>query len=239
MTQVVQQRVLLIDDDQKLTDLMSEYLVSFGFEVVAEHCGERGAARALAEPWDAIVLDLMLPKIDGFEVLRRIRRSSQVPVLMLTARGDESDRVNGLDSGADDYVPKTASARELLARLRAVLRRVAVPHDTPREQDHVVGDLRILVDTRSVLVRGERVVLTPVEFDLLLSLARSVGKVKSRDDLLDETRGRSYEIFDRSIDVHISSLRRKIGDDPRTPRYILTIRTVGYMLQQPDAGTSS
>jgi DNA-binding response OmpR family regulator len=175
--------------------------------------------------------------MDGFEVLKRIRRTSNVPVLMLTARGEEADRIVGLEIGADDYLPKTFSTRELLARLRAVTRRIAAPVGRApdvSEPEVVVGALRVNPDTRTAVLADTPLVLTPVEFDLLLSLARARGRVKTRERLLEEIRDRDYEVFDRSIDVHISALRKKLGDDPREPRFIRTLRSAGYMLIDPD-----
>jgi DNA-binding response OmpR family regulator len=185
----------------------------------------------------------MLPGLDGFEVLRRLRRTSPVPVLMLTALGDESDRIVGLELGADDYLPKTFSTRELLARLRAVTRRSSLAKAAAGqaaaapEAEISVSDLRVDVEARSATRAGTPLALTPLEFDLLASLARAAGRVLSRDQLLDEISGRDYEVFDRSIDVHISALRRKLGDDPRNPRYIRTVRSAGYlMMRQPGEG---
>jgi DNA-binding response OmpR family regulator len=181
------------------------------------------------------VLDVMMPKVNGFEVLRVLRQASQVPVLMLTARGGDEDRIHGLEGGADDYVPKTASSRELLARVRAVLRRSAVTAPAAeRSREIVAGALRIDSAARSASLGGVPLSLTPVEFDLLLAMARYRGSVRSREQLLEQVRDREFEAFDRSIDVHVASLRRKLGDDPRTPRYIRTVRTVGYMLVDTD-----
>jgi DNA-binding response OmpR family regulator len=167
-----------------------------------------------------------------------LRETSQVPVLMLTARGGDEDRIHGLEGGADDYVPKTASSRELLARVRALLRRAAAaaPAVSP-SREIVAGELRIDSAARSATLRGARLVLTPVEFDLLLAMARYRGSVRSREQLLEQVRDREFEAFDRSIDVHVASLRRKLGDDPRMPRYIRTVRTVGYMLVDTEAAT--
>lgn len=228
--------VLIVDDDRKFCTLLSDYLRPFGYAVTAVHDGAVGAERALKEQFAAVILDVMLPGADGFEVLRRIRAQSRVPVLMLTARGDETDRVVGLEVGADDYVPKTSSARELLARLRAVLRRSTPNPELPKAEEYSVGELHINIDARTVSVKGAAISLTPVEFEILACLAKVRGRVKSRDDLLDEIRGRQYEVFDRSVDVHISAIRRKIGDDPKSPRYIRTIRTVGYSLRAPEDG---
>jgi len=229
-------RVLVIDDDRKLCRLIGDYLGPLGYRVEAVHTGPEGVTRATGEVWHAVLLDLMLPGLDGFEVLKQIRKSSDVPVLMLTARGDEADRIVGLEIGADDYLPKTFSTRELLARLRAVTRRTgrkrARAGDTPEEL--VVGELHISPETRSARV-GERLLeLTPVEFDLLTLLARSKGRVRTRESLLEEARDRNFDVFDRSIDVHISALRRKLGDDPKQPRFIRTYRGAGYMLINPE-----
>jgi DNA-binding response OmpR family regulator len=233
-------RLLMIDDDRKLCRLVSTYLEPLGFDVTAVHSGPDGVDRATntEEPWHAIILDVMLPGIDGFEVLKRIRAKSQVPVLMLTARGDETDRIVGLEVGADDYLPKTFSTRELLARLRAVLRRSAVTaaatHAEPPPTEIVIGPLRVNLDARSAVLDTTPLVLTPVEFDLLASLARARGRVKTREALLDEIRDRNYDVFDRSIDVHISSLRKKLGDDAKEPRFIRTVRSAGYLMVGPE-----
>jgi len=230
--------VLLIDDDKKFCRLLTEYLKPLGYEITAVHNGTEGVERALSAPWHAVLLDFMLPGIDGLEVLRRIRATStELPVLMLTARGEETDRIVGLEVGADDYLPKTFSTRELLARLRSVTRRsYRAPAIQPLvDDDIVVGDLRIIPAARSAFLAEAPIVLTPVEYDLLLSLARASGRVKTRDQLLEEIRERNYEVFDRSIDVHISALRKKLGDDAKNPRFIRTFRSAGYMLIHPDA----
>ncbi len=234
-------RVLVIDDDRKLCRLIRDYLGPMGYAVTAVHTGPDGVAQAAAQPWHAIILDVMLPGLDGFEVLKQIRRASDVPVLMLTARGEEADRIVGLEIGADDYLPKTFSPRELLARLRAVTRRTTRatrPAAATAAEEIIVGQLRVNLGTRTAVHGAEALVLTPVEFDMLASLARSAGRVKSRDQLLEEIRERSYDVFDRSIDVHISALRKKLGDDPKEPRFIRTIRSAGYMLIDPDAEAS-
>ncbi len=231
-------RVLVVDDDKKLCRLIGDYLTPMGYDVSAAHTGPDGVERATTEPWHAVILDLMLPGLDGFEVLKRIRTKSDVPVLMLTARGEEADRIVGLEIGADDYLPKTFSTRELLARLRAVTRRSTLAAtktgDAPSDPEIVVGKLRVNPATRTALLGDEPLTLTPVEFDLLASLARASGRVKTREALLEEIRERDYEVFDRSIDVHISGLRKKLGDDPREPRFIRTLRSAGYMLINSD-----
>ncbi len=227
----------MIDDDEKLCRLVRDYLAPFGFEVSAAHDGLVGEERVREGGWDAVILDVMLPGADGFEVLKRIRSHSNVPVLMLTARGDDTDRIVGLEVGADDYLPKTFSTRELLARLRAVLRR---SHRQPEPNgsdaplaEIVVGELVIQPEARRAALAGGLLDLTPVEFDLLHSLARAKGRVRSREALLDEVRERNYDVFDRSIDVHISALRRKLGDDARHPRFIRTMRSAGYLFIDP------
>lgn len=222
----------MIDDDVKLCRLVTDYLAPFGFAVSSENTGLKGLDAARGGEFHAVILDVMLPEMDGFTILKEIRQFSDVPVLMLTALGDESDRIVGLEIGADDYLPKTFSTRELLARLRAVTRRSQLTaKSSANETDEVsLGNLYINAATREVLQDGDTLSLTALEFDLLLCLARSAGRVLDRDKLLDEVAGRSYDVFDRSVDVHISLLRRKLGDDPKNPRYIKTIRSVGYML---------
>jgi len=230
-------RVLMVDDDKKFCRLLVDYLKPLGYEVVAVHTGLEGVEQALAAPWHAVILDVMLPGIDGLEVLRRIRVSSAVPVLMLTARGEETDRIVGLEVGADDYLPKTFSTRELLARLRSVTRRAyrAPAIQALSDDDIVIGKLRIVPSARGVFFGGKTVSLTTVEYEILLSLARASGRVKTRDQLLEEIRERDYEVFDRSIDVHISALRKKLGDDAKNPRFIRTFRSAGYMLIHPES----
>jgi len=232
-------RVLVIDDDRKLGRLIKDYLEPMGYDVTLTHNGPDGLEKIANEAWSAVILDVMMPGMDGFEVLKNIRRTSDVPVLMLTSRGEEPDRIVGLEMGADDYLPKTFSTRELLARLRAVMRRtsVAAKADPDNEPEIVLGRLRVNPGSRVALLNDEPLVLTPVEFDLLISLARARGRVKSREQLLDEIRDRDYDVFDRSIDVHISALRKKLGDDPKTPNFIKTVRAAGYMLINPDADT--
>lgn len=225
-------RLLVVDDDRKLCRLIADYLDPMGYDVSAVHTGPEGVQRAIEEAWSAVILDLMLPGLDGYEVLKKIRRQSEVPILMLTSRGDEADRIVGLEIGADDYLPKTFSTRELLARLRAVTRRTTrAPVPSNEALEILVGRLRIQPAARAAVLGDRPLTLTPVEYDLLLSLAKAIGQVKTRDQLLEEIRDRNYEVFDRSIDVHISALRKKLGDDPKTPHYIRTVRAVGYMLK--------
>jgi DNA-binding response OmpR family regulator len=230
-------KILVIDDDRELCALIHDYLTPLGYEVTAVHEGPAGADRALAEKFHAIILDVMLPGIDGFEVLKRIRDNCNAPIIMLTSRGDETDRIVGLELGADDYLPKTFSSRELLARLRAVTRRAARPAASQEKEaaEIVVGPLRIDASRHIALLDEVALKLTALEFDLLLALARARGRVKSRENLIETLGERLYDGLDRSIDVHIWSLRRKLGDDPKQPRFIRTVRAVGYMLINPDA----
>jgi DNA-binding response OmpR family regulator len=230
-------RVLVIDDDRELCALIKAYLEPLGYEVAAEHDGPAGAERAKSEKFHAVILDVNLPGMDGFEVLKRLRGQSDVPILMLTSRGEETDRIVGLEMGADDYLPKTFSSRELLARLRAVTRRIArepAPGLDRPEAEIVVGPLRINPNARVAILADAPLSLTTLEFELLASLARARGRVKTRDQLMETIAERSYDGLDRSIDVHIWSLRRKLGDDPKNPRFIRTVRAVGYMLINPD-----
>jgi len=234
-------RLLVIDDDQKLCRLIGDYLAPHGYDVTAVHNGTEGAERATLESWNAVILDVMLPGLDGFEVLKRIRAKSKVPVLMLTAMGDEADRIVGLELGADDYLPKTFSTRELLARLRAVTRRAETVEEVLDVQSEVrlfrAGDVVVNASSRTAEREGEPLDLTPVEFDLLVSLVRAKGRVRTRERLLEEIRDRNYDVFDRSIDVHVSSLRKKLKDDPKSPRYIRTVRSAGYMFINPAVDT--
>jgi DNA-binding response OmpR family regulator len=221
-------RVLFVDDDIKFCRLTSSYLTKHGYEVTLVHEGNAALQQAATASWDAIILDVMLPGIDGYEVLRRIRERSEVPVLMLTALGDEeTDRIVGLEIGADDYLPKTFSPRELLARLKAVVRRSVRTQSTNHEQ--VLGSLTINPSARLAHLDNELLPLTSVEFDLLLVLVQAKGRIKTREQLLSEIRDRNFDISDRSIDVHISGLRRKLQDDPKNPRFIRTVRSAGYL----------
>ena len=230
-------KLLVIDDDRKFCRLLQGYLEPLGYAVAAAHTGPDGVQQATAQAWHAVILDLMLPGMDGFEVLKLIRRNSDVPVLMLTSRGEEADRIVGLEIGADDYLPKTFSTRELLARLRAVTRRAtgAQADGKPREALELsAGTLNVNTGSRVASLDARPLDLTPVEFDLLVCLVRAKGRVRSREQLLEDISCRNYEVFDRSIDVHISALRKKLGDDPKAPRFIRTLRAAGYMFIDPD-----
>lgn len=230
--------LLLVDDDEKLTRLLRDYLEPLGYDIDIVHNGRDGLDRALNGEYAAIILDVMLPGLQGFDVLRELRKRSDVPVLMLTALGDEPDRIAGLEVGADDYLPKTFSTRELLARLRAVLRRSVVTQKLRQSSEPApvsVGPLWMDPGARVATLDEKPLLLTPIEYEILLALARSAGRVKTREQLLVEVAERDFEAFDRSIDVHISSLRRKLGDDPKEPRFIETVRGAGYRMRRPGA----
>ena len=228
--------ILLVDDDVKLCRLIRDYLEPLGYAVTAAHTGPDGLEAAAKGQFSAVILDVMLPGMNGFDVLRNLRAKSNVPVLMLTGRGEEADRIVGLELGADDYLPKTFSTRELLARLRATIRRSSIlsAEGEAREPEVVVGELRIDPEARRAVLGGQALALTAVEYDLLLSLAKAAGRVRTREQLLNEIADRNFDVFDRSIDVHISSLRKKLGDDSRSPRFIVTVRSAGYMMSKPE-----
>jgi DNA-binding response OmpR family regulator len=220
-------RVLCIDDDRRLFELLVSYLGPNGIVLTHAADGKQGLAALQNGVFDAVLLDVMMPGMDGVEVCRRIRERSPIPIIMLTARGDEADRVVGLEIGADDYVPKPFSPRELLARLRAVLRRA---NPAGAGERIIVADLEIDVSARCVR-RGDSVIdLTAIEFDLFLALARRPGRVVPRDLLLSEAGRTDVTVSDRTVDVHVSHLRRKLGDDSRAPALIKTVRGVGYVL---------
>ena len=209
--------------------MLTEYLATMGFESRAAPDAASGLESLARGSFDALVLDVMLPDRDGFEVCREVRTRSDLPILMLTARGDETDRIVGLELGADDYLPKPFNPRELVARLRAILRRRRHPVTVPANRLRI-GDLEIDRDTRSVTVAGRECAMTGNQFDLLWALAQNAGRVMSRDALMDAVRGEALEAFDRSIDVHISRIRAAIEDTPKKPRRIITVRGAGYML---------
>lgn len=226
--------VLLVDDDRKLCALIRDYLEPLGFAVTACHSGPEGLEELRAGHYEAMILDVMMPGMDGFEVLREARKTSDLPVLMLTALGEEADRIVGLEMGADDYLPKTFSTRELLARLRAVIRRSqrAVAAEAA-EADLVVGPLRLNQSTHTASLGDTPLDLTAIEFAILSELLRCKGRVRTREQLIERVSDRRFDIFDRSIDVHVSVLRRKLGDDAKSPRFIRTVRGVGYRLSNP------
>ena len=224
--------ILIIDDDRELCDLVGELLRGEGFEVDAHHTGAGAVDLAASGAYELVILDVMLPEQNGFEILRGLRRRSAVPVILLTARGEDVDRIVGLEIGADDYLPKPFNSRELTARIRAVLRRMQ-----PREQDTLpsvtVGDITIDPSTRTVLRSNTLVDLTTVEFDLLHTLLSAAGRVVTREDISQRVLGCAFDPFDRSIDVHIGKVRRKLADDPPDDERIKTVRGVGYIYAQP------
>jgi len=228
-------RVLCIDDDRRLFELLASYFAPNGVSLAHATDGAKGLAALERDVFDAVLLDVMMPGMDGLEVCRRIRQTRQIPVIMLTARGDEADRVVGLELGADDYVPKPFSPRELLARLRAVLRR---SQPSVIETEIVVGRVAIEVGARRVRVGGEPVELTGLEFDILLALARRPGRVVPRETLLAEAGRNDVTVNDRTVDVHVSHLRKKLGDESKGARLIKTVRGVGYVLAPADAAAA-
>lgn len=223
-------KVLIIDDDEELCELVSEYLAVEGFETESVNDGDAGLERALSGDYDLAILDVMMPKRNGFEVLRELRKSSQLPILMLTARGDDMERIVGLETGADDYLPKPFNPRELVARLRAILRRTTAENaDGPVPEVVNVGDVELSASSRSVKVGGEPVVLTSVEFDLLAALLNEAGNVVRKEDLSERVLERELSPYDRSLDMHISNLRKKLGIRPDGSERIKTVRSVGYI----------
>lgn len=223
--------ILLIDDDEELCELVSEYLTVEGFETEAVHDGASGLEKALSGNYDLITLDVMLPKMNGFDVLRSLRETSKVPVLMLTARGDDMERIVGLEIGADDYLPKPFNPRELVARIRAILRRVTETDETqPVSGEKIqVEDIEVSIAARSAKREGEDLGLTAVEFDLLVALLREAGRVVKKEDLSETVLDRKLSPYDRSLDMHISNLRKKLGDRADGEERIKTIRSVGYI----------
>ncbi|MBK7395111.1 MAG: response regulator transcription factor [Myxococcales bacterium] len=229
MTSTVTIRVLLVEDDARLARLTAKYLESHGLLVFVVGDGQEALAQAAVLRPDVVLLDLMLPGLDGFEVCRQLRERLDVPILMVTARGEEGDRVVGLEGGADDYLVKPVSSRELLARIRAHVRRAR--GELVRGEDRIeVGPLSVEPKTLRATLGDRELALTTYEFALLRALAERAGRVLSREQLIELVRGSADQAFDRSIDVHVSHLRAKLGDDPRSPRILKTIRGIGYML---------
>ena len=222
-------RILIIDDDEELTDLVTEYLSAEGFETEAVHSGDAGLSKARTGIYDLAVLDVMLPGMNGFEVLKELRKSSDLPVLMLTARGDDDDRIVGLEIGADDYLPKPFNPRELLARLRAILRRVEGSIHEGLPERIVVDDVELVSAARSVAVGGIPVALTSLEFDLLAALLSEAGRTVRKEDLSEKVLERKLSPYDRSLDMHISNLRKKLGLRADGSERIKTIRSAGYI----------
>src|SRR5512142_476142 len=229
-------RILIVDDDVELCELVTEYLSGEGFRVDAVHHGEEGLKRALSGDYVLVVLDIMLPGMNGLDVLRKLRTESRVPVLILTARGDDVDRIVGLEIGADDYLPKPFNPRELLARVRAILRRAGAPHAGPERI--AIGDLELDPAARTVRRSGEAVELTSVEFGLLEALMRSAGQVVTREQLAQDVLERKFMAYDRSIDMHVSKIRRKLGPQGNGDERIKTIRGIGYIYARPSEEAS-
>lgn len=227
-------KVLIIDDDEELCDLVSEYLTVEGFEITAVHDGEAGLERALSGEYDLAILDVMMPKLNGFDVLKNLREKSGLPVLMLTARGDDMERIVGLEIGADDYLPKPFNPRELVARLRAVLRRASGESGEQLPAERItVDDLELSASSRSVKRSGEELPVTSVEFDLLSALLREAGRVVKKEDLSENVLERRLSPYDRSLDMHISNLRKKLGARSDGSERIKTVRSVGYIYTIP------
>lgn len=223
-------RVLLVEDDLPLAEMVRDYLIGEDYEVVIEDNGRQAAARIASETFDAVILDIGLPGMDGFDVCRNVRPQFAGPIIVLTARGDEMDEVVALEVGADDFVRKPVRPRALLARLKSHLRRIDTPSGNDQRQDIVVDDLQIDEGSRNVRLRGESIELSTAEFDLLTYLARRAGQVVPRKEIYLELLEIPYDGLDRSIDLRVSRLRRKLGDDPNTPERIKSIRGVGYLL---------
>jgi DNA-binding response OmpR family regulator len=219
-------KILAIDDDQKLTDLLKEYLSRFNYNVIIANHPHVGLDKVKFEIPDLIILDVMLPDMEGFEVLKELRKEHSIPVIMLTARGDVTDRIVGLEMGADDYLPKPFEPRELVARIQAVLKRQQNAED--KEIDRF-GELEIDYTKQRVKLSNENLDITTAEFELLKFFVKKAGKVLNRDQILDNMRGLEWDAFNRSVDVLISRLRQKLQDDPKNPRYIKTVWGSGYI----------
>ena len=223
-------KILIIDDDEELCELVSEYLSVEGFTTEAVHDGESGLQKALTNEFELAILDVMLPRKNGFDVLRELRKSSKLPVLMLTAKGDDMERIVGLEIGADDYLPKPFNPRELVARLRAVLRRVNDGDEKKATAEaFTVDDIEVSVTGRTAKLGGAELNLTAVEFDLLVALLEQAGKIVKKEDLSQRVLDRRLSPFDRSLDMHVSNLRKKLGARDDESERIKTIRSVGYI----------
>lgn len=224
-------RILIIDDDDELCELVSEYLTAEGFEVESVNDGESGLQKALRNKQDLVILDVMLPKKNGFDVLRELRQTSKIPVLMLTARGEDTERIVGLDAGADDYLPKPFNPRELAARLRAILRRAEINEDAKQIEDDrlQVDDVEVKISARSATKDGEDLGLTSVEFELLAMLLKNAGTIVKKEDLSERVLERRLSPYDRSLDMHVSNLRKKLDAHGKEEERIKTVRSVGYI----------
>ena len=224
------QTILVVDDEPEIVRLVRSYLEQEGYRVVIAYNGEEALYAARHEKPDLVVLDVLMPKMDGLEFTRRVRREQDVPIIMLTARADETDRIVGLELGADDYVTKPFSPREVVARVRAVLRRAQPSDEKERPPVLRLGPIKLDRSTHSVTVDGEPADLTPTEFDVLETLMSTPGRVFSRAEILEALQGIAFEAYERTVDAHIKNLRRKIEPEPADPRYVLTVRGVGYRL---------
>ena len=220
--------ILIIDDDEKLNERLGRYLRRFDFSVVSASRPAEGLVLLESENPDLVILDVMMPEMDGFEALQKMRKRGDVPVIMLTARGDVNDRIAGLELGADDYLPKPFDPRELVARIQTVLRRHRARPDREKQTERKFGALVVNLAAGTVTLDGESIPLTDLEFKVLSVLVRNAGSAMDRDQLLDQVRGVEWDAFDRSIDVLVSRLRQKLGDDPKNPRYIRTVWGTGY-----------
>lgn len=224
--------ILVVDDDERLRDLVAEYLGGRGFQVEKAAGGDQGLEVLRSRAIDLVVLDVMMPGRDGFEICREIRRSSQVPVIMLTARGDETDRIVGLELGADDYLPKPFNPRELLARIQAVLRR-SEP-EPPKDKKISAGPITVHPERRLATLNGTPLELTTTEFEILRTLVANAGRVIPRERLMELARGADFAAFERAVDVHVSHLRKKLGDDPKSPTLLKTVRGIGYTVPRDE-----
>ena len=224
-------RILIIDDDEELCELVSEYLSAEGFKVEAIHDGESGLQKALRDEQDLVILDVMLPTKNGFDVLRELRQTSKIPVLMLTARGGDTERIVGLETGADDYLPKPFNPRELAARLRAILRRTEITEEAKQIEDDKlqVGDVEVKISARSATKNGEDLGLTSIEFELLAMLLKNAGTVVKKEDLSEQVLERRLSPYDRSLDMHVSNLRKKLDAHGNPEERIKTVRSAGYI----------
>ncbi len=226
------EKILIVDDEKPIVDSIKYTLYKEGYDVVVSYDGEDALEKVKKENPDLIILDIMLPKLSGLEVCRIIRRTSNVPIIMLTAKGEDMDKVIGLELGADDYVPKPFSMRELVARIKAVLRRTKLPVTLAKTKERLeFDDVVIDIKGRTVTKRGVQIDLSPKEFDLLVTLAENEGRVMSREYLLSHVWGEDFYGDDRTVDVHIRWLREKLEDDPSNPKYIQTVRGIGYILR--------